>query len=75
MARKSLFSERINELSKTVPQTSPETLRTLLKDPEENVTIIDVRETYEWNEEHIPSSVYMGRGCLERDIVSLFQKI
>ena len=26
------------------------------------------RETYEWNEEHIPYALYTGRGCLERDV-------
>jgi len=30
-----------------------------------------IRETYEWNEEHIPYAYYTGRGCLERDIESL----
>ncbi|KAI8893670.1 Rhodanese-like domain-containing protein [Globomyces pollinis-pini] len=33
-----------------------------------NVHLIDVRETYEWNEDHIPFSTYLGKGVLERDI-------
>ncbi|KAJ3216750.1 hypothetical protein HDU67_009076 [Dinochytrium kinnereticum] len=33
--------------------------------------LFDVRETYEWNEERIPTALYIGRGCLERDIEQL----
>jgi rhodanese-related sulfurtransferase len=33
------------------------------------------RETYEWNEDHIPYATYTGRGNLERDIVSAIRII
>ncbi|KAJ8331364.1 hypothetical protein QVD99_001645 [Batrachochytrium dendrobatidis] len=36
--------------------------------PPANLHILDVRETYEWNEDHIPFAHYTGRGNLERDI-------
>ncbi|KAJ3304713.1 hypothetical protein HDV03_002398 [Kappamyces sp. JEL0829] len=35
----------------------------------ENFHLLDVRETFEWNEDHIPYATYTGRGNLERDIV------
>ncbi|KAJ3386117.1 hypothetical protein HDU92_002677 [Lobulomyces angularis] len=34
----------------------------------QNIHVLDVRETYEWNEYHIPYATYTGRGCLERDV-------
>lgn len=33
--------------------------------------LLDVRETGEWNGEHIPGATYTGRGCLERDVERL----
>ncbi len=33
-------------------------------------TLIDVREDNEWTDGHIPGSVHIGRGVLERDIES-----
>ncbi|KAH6570016.1 hypothetical protein BASA50_011155 [Batrachochytrium salamandrivorans] len=36
--------------------------------PPSSLHILDIRETYEWNEEHIPFAIYTGRGNLERDI-------
>ena len=33
------------------------------------------RETYEWNEDHIPHAVYTGRGNLERDIEGMVPNV
>ncbi len=32
------------------------------------ITIIDVREDYEWRQGHIPRAIHLSRGVLERDI-------
>ncbi|KAJ3390547.1 hypothetical protein HDU92_000386 [Lobulomyces angularis] len=37
----------------------------------QNLHLLDVRETQEWNDCYIPSATYTGRGCLERDIEGL----
>lgn len=58
----------------TVKEISWETLDNKLTaaphgGPHEHFHLIDVRETYEWNDEHIPHAVFTSRGTLERDIV------
>ncbi|KAI9106176.1 Rhodanese-like domain-containing protein [Phlyctochytrium arcticum] len=68
-----LFGDHINKLKKNVKEITPIELGSkILKDPEagpaSTLHLLDVRETYEWNEEHIPFAVYTGKGCLERDI-------
>ncbi|KAJ3180151.1 hypothetical protein HDU85_004154 [Gaertneriomyces sp. JEL0708] len=71
-----LFSDYVSQLKPNVKEISPEQLHAkLTKDPANGppptLHVLDVRETYEWNEEHLPFAVYTGRGCLERDIESL----
>ena len=34
--------------------------------------IVDVRETDEWDEEHIPGAIHMSRGTIELDIEEKF---
>ncbi|KAJ1550297.1 hypothetical protein HK405_000942, partial [Cladochytrium tenue] len=36
--------------------------------PPPEIFVVDVREPYEWNEDHIPGAVYTGRGNLEKMI-------
>jgi hypothetical protein len=38
--------------------------------PPDHLHIIDVRETYEWNSGAVPYAKYVGKGVLERDIVT-----
>jgi len=38
----------------------------------ETLTIIDVREESEWEQGHIPGSVHLGKGIIERDIERMF---
>jgi rhodanese-related sulfurtransferase len=53
---------RVNEL--TIDQVKAK------QDRGENFTLIDVREESEWDKDHLPGAVYMGRGIIERDIES-----
>ena len=39
-------------------------------DQNEPITLIDVREDYEWQQGHIPTAIHMGRGVIERDITT-----
>ncbi|KND02923.1 uncharacterized protein SPPG_02004 [Spizellomyces punctatus DAOM BR117] len=71
-----LFSDYVKTLKTNVKEITSEQLNAkLTKDPVNGppptVHVLDVRETYEWNEEHLPFAVYTGRGCLERDIEGL----
>ncbi len=35
-----------------------------------NFLLIDVREDHEWQEGHVPGAIHIGRGIIERDIIS-----
>jgi len=43
-------------------------------DSAEQWTLVDVREDREWEAEHIPGAVHCGRGVLERDALSQWDK-
>lgn len=38
----------------------------------EGAVLVDVREDNEWEKEHAAGAVHLGRGVIERDIVSAF---
>ncbi|KAI8913342.1 Rhodanese-like domain-containing protein [Gorgonomyces haynaldii] len=74
--RRSLFVDYVNKIQPSVKEiTAADLEKKLTSDPvhgpPETLHILDVRETYEWNESHIPNAVYTGRGNLERDIEQL----
>ncbi|RKO98101.1 hypothetical protein CXG81DRAFT_8194, partial [Caulochytrium protostelioides] len=73
------FSEYVDKVRTTVPEKTTAELHDLLAHVPHRVapqiTLIDVRETYEWNEEHIPGAIYLGRGCLERDIEAVVPEL
>ena len=70
------FMKFIENESKTTQFILPADLLSKMGDflHPSNVHIVDIRETYEWNEDHIPSAVYLGRGFLEARIVFMFNK-
>ncbi|KAJ3320087.1 hypothetical protein HDU76_000386, partial [Blyttiomyces sp. JEL0837] len=75
-AAPSLFNEYLAKVKPTIKEITVADLdKVLTKDlvhgPPDTFHLFDVRETYEWNEGHIPYAYYTGRGCLERDIESL----
>ncbi|TPX35469.1 hypothetical protein SmJEL517_g02051 [Synchytrium microbalum] len=70
-----LFKDYVKNLesSGTVKEITPAELSAkLTADPVHGAAktfhLIDVREPYEWNEEHISGATYIGKGVLERDI-------
>ncbi len=66
-----MFSKYLNSVKDNVAEISADELADKLKEKNESIHLLDVRETYEWNEEHIPNAIYIGRGCLERDVESI----
>lgn len=42
-----------------------------LLDNQQLPLLIDVREESEWNHDHLPHAVHLGRGIIERDIETL----
>ncbi|KAJ3109780.1 hypothetical protein HDU97_000010 [Phlyctochytrium planicorne] len=71
----SLFTDYVKSVKESVKEVNVAYLDKILQeDPtglRDNFHLFDVREPYEWNEEHIPYAIYTGRGCLERDIEKL----
>jgi hypothetical protein len=71
---KSLFTRYMDGVKPSVKEISWEALDLKLTaapdgSPYVHFHLIDVRETYEWNDEHIPHATFTSRGTLERDIV------
>ncbi|KAI9204099.1 Rhodanese-like domain-containing protein [Polychytrium aggregatum] len=69
------FKDYLERVRVNVKEVSVSEVNAELKkaDPHHGVSVhlLDVREPYEWNVEHIPNAIYTGRGCLERDIESI----
>ncbi|KAL2916628.1 hypothetical protein HK105_203740 [Polyrhizophydium stewartii] len=68
-----LFADYVKSVKPNVKEITPSDLYARMSaDPANGMPtslhILDVRETYEWNEEYIPAAIYTGRGTLERDI-------
>ena len=69
-----MFRQYLERIRPNVKEISCNELEQLIakdpiRGPPPTLHILDVRETYEWNESRIPFSKYTGRGTLERDIV------
>lgn len=54
----------------TVTTCSVDDVKKLL-DNQQLPLLIDVREESEWNHDHLPHAVHLGRGIIERDIETL----
>ncbi|KAI8808389.1 Rhodanese-like domain-containing protein [Cladochytrium replicatum] len=72
----SRYTDLIAALKSSVSETKPADLwerltADPLHGPPAGLHVIDVRETYEWNEEFIPYAKYISKGTLERDIETL----
>jgi rhodanese-related sulfurtransferase len=66
MAEHSRFAKLVEQAKKNITEIRPTDAATKLK--EGNTVIVDVREADEWDEEHIPDAIHIGRGMLELDI-------
>jgi phage shock protein E len=66
MGEHARFEKLVAEAKKNVTEISPQDAATRSKSGE--AVIVDVRETDEWDEEHIAGAMHMSRGTIELDI-------
>jgi rhodanese-related sulfurtransferase len=70
MKHSTKFLDLVQDAKSRIQQTDVGTVRTRMQ-AGEAVFLIDVREESEWEAGHIPGSVHLGKGILERDIEQL----
>ena len=66
MAEENRFQKLVAEAKKNITEIPPEEAVKKLQNHE--AVIVDVRETDEWEEEHIPNAIHLSRGTIELDI-------
>lgn len=66
MANQALYEKLIAEAKKNITEILPQDAAARSKSGE--AVIVDVRETDEWDEEHIPGAMHLSRGTIELDI-------
>ncbi|MFN8770309.1 MAG: rhodanese-like domain-containing protein [Neisseriaceae bacterium] len=62
------FLSLVEECRPFVKEVGIDFVKEKLEKKEEDFTLIDVREDYEWNQGHIPTAIHLSRGVIERDI-------
>ena len=66
MAKHALYENLVADAKKKITEISPQDAAARSKSGE--AVIVDVRETDEWDEEHIPGAIHLSRGTIELDI-------
>lgn len=61
------FLSIVNDAKKRIRETNIDTVKKKL-DAGEEFYLIDVREDNEWHQSHLPGSIHIGKGVIERDI-------
>ena len=61
------FLEIVDDARKRVRETTVDDVKRKL-DANENFLLIDVREDNEWEKDHLPRAIHLGKGVIERDI-------
>ena len=61
------FLEIVNQAKTRIRETNVQAVKEKL-DRGEKFHLVDVREDYEWNLDHLPGSIHLGKGIIERDI-------
>jgi rhodanese-related sulfurtransferase len=61
------FLEVVNDAKKRIREVTIEDVKAKL-DRKEKFVLIDVREDNEWNKDHLPNAIHLGKGIIERDI-------
>jgi len=65
------FLQIVNDAKKRVRETTVDAVKSKF-DAKEKFVLIDVREDNEWEKDHLPNSVHMGKGIIERDVEKTF---
>ncbi|MFM7149634.1 MAG: rhodanese-like domain-containing protein [Gemmataceae bacterium] len=68
------FLKLVNEARSHVRETNVDTVKGRL-DRGESLIIIDVREESEFARDHIPGSIHLGKGIIERDFEQKFPDV
>lgn len=66
MAKHALYERLVAEAKKKITEISPQDAAARATSGE--AVIVDVRETDEWDDEHIPEAMHMSRGTIELDM-------
>jgi rhodanese-related sulfurtransferase len=61
------FLEAVNDAKKRIREVTLEDVKAKL-DRKEKFLLVDVREDNEWNKDHLPNAIHLGKGIIERDI-------
>jgi len=61
------FLRIVQEAKKQVRETTVDEVKARL-DRGEKLCLVDVREESEWNKDHLPGAIHLGKGVIERDI-------
>ena len=61
------FLEVVNDAKKRVRELTVEDIKQKI-DRGEKFYLVDVREESEWNQDHLPGAIHLGKGIIERDI-------
>ena len=61
------FLEFVDDAKKRIRETTVEDVKRRV-DGNEPFLLVDVREDNEWEKDHLPRAIHLGKGVIERDI-------
>lgn len=61
------FLKIVDDAKGRIRQTTVDRIKSRL-DQHDKFILVDVREDNEWQKDHLPGAVHMGKGIIERDI-------
>jgi len=61
------FLNLVNDAKKRVREVMVDDVKAKL-DRGESFLLVDVREDNEWDKDHLPNAIHLGKGVIERDI-------
>ena len=68
------FLQIVNDAKSRVREFTIDDVKSKL-DKNEEFLLIDVREDNEWEKDHLPNAIHMGKGIIERDIEQRVPKL
>ena len=61
------FLKIVDDAKGRIRQTTVDRIKSRLEQ-RDKFLLVDVREDHEWQKDHLPGAVHMGKGIIERDI-------
>jgi len=68
------FLKIVNDAKTRIRETTVDDVKARL-DRKDEFILVDVREDLEYDKDHIPGSVHLGKGIIERDIEGKYQDL